>query len=143
MVSRKKAEHGVAEPDWKLLLKAPAERKVAAAHWEQIVAEMSERETLSPLNAHAVQRLILAYLLFDRCSLAMAEEGVVTPPQKDNPKSIPRLSVHFHAMKAAAADAERLEAQLGLSPQRRNKVAKVTKKTRRNVGADAFLNAGT
>lgn len=132
-------DSGVAQPDWKVLLPDAPERKVAAAHWKRITEEMADRDILSASNAHAVQRLVLAYLVYDRCSRQLAGDGIVTEPNPDNPKAIARLSIYYKAMREAENTAERLEAQLGLSPGRRAKVAKVTKKRERSAGADAFL----
>jgi len=129
----------VAEPDWSTLLPDAKERTVAAEHWRRIYGEMKEREILSASNGHALQRLVLAYLIYDRCSQAVGADGLVDEPAKDNPKAIARLSIHYKAMREAETTAERLEAQLGLSPGRRGKVAKVTKKRERTAGADAFL----
>lgn len=127
------------QPDWKRLLPDVAERKAAAVHWSCIVDEMEGREIFSTSNRHAVQRLVLAYLVYDRCSKQVAGEGLVTEPNPDNPKAIARLSIYYKAMREAESTAERLEAQLGLSPGRRSKVGKVTKKRERSAGADAFL----
>jgi len=129
----------VAAPDWQQLLPDAAERAVATAHWTRITGEMRDREILSASNGHTVQRLVLAYLIYDRCSLAVAGGGIVDEPNAENPKAIARLSIHYKAMREAESTAERLEAQLGLSPGRRGKVAKVTKQRQRTAGADAFL----
>ena len=129
----------VAEPAWAILLPDPDERKVAANHWRGIVTEMRDREILSGSNGHALQRLVLAYLVYDRCSRQVADGGIITEPAADNPKAIARLSIHYKAMREAENTAERLEAQLGLSPGRRGRVGKVTKKRERTAGADAFL----
>lgn len=129
----------MAEPSWGRLLPDKGERSAARAHWRRITAEMLERETFSPANAHALLRLVLAYLVYDRCSLMVAKGGLVTEPKPENPKAIARLSIHYKAMREAENTAERLEAQLGLSPGRRGRVGKVTKKRERSAGADAFL----
>ena len=129
----------VAEPSWAVLLPDAGERAVAAEHWKRIVLEMKEREILSASNGHSLQRLVLAYLVYDRCSRKLADEGIVTEPAKDNPKAISRLSIYYKAMREAENTAERLEGQLGISPGRRGRVAKVTKKRERSAGADAFL----
>lgn len=129
----------VSEPNWTALLKERSERAAAKSHWTRITAEMRDSETLSPTNAHAVQRLVLAYIVYDRCSAEVAKGGLVEEPAKENPKAIARLNIHYKAMSEAEKTAERLEAQLGLSPQRRGKVGKVTKKRERSAGADAFL----
>lgn len=129
----------VSAPDWKVLLPDTKERAVAAAHWKRISDEMAGRDILSSSNGHALQRLVLAYLVYDRCSQAVATGGIVDEPNPENPKAIARLSIYYKAMREAESTAERLEAQLGLSPGRRGKVGKVTKKRERTAGADAFL----
>lgn len=139
--ARGRADSIVAEPDWNRLLRDAGERKAAKAHWRQITEEMRDLETLSASNGHALQRLVLAYLVYDRCSLTVAQDGLVTLPNPDNPKAIARLSIYYKAMREAESTAERLEAQLGLSPGRRAKVGKVTRKRERKAGADAFLGS--
>jgi P27 family predicted phage terminase small subunit len=129
----------VAAPDWSLLLSDEAERRVATEHWQRIAGEMRDREILSPSNGHALQRLVLAYLVYDRCSNAVALTGIVDEPNDKNPKAIARLSIHYKAMREAENTAERLEARLGISPGQRGKVAKVAKKRERTAGADRFL----
>lgn len=132
----------VLEPDWTALLPDEAERAVASGHWQRVAREMHDREILSSSNGHAVQRLVLAYLVYNRCSNAVAAGGIVDEPDNEkNPKAIARLSIHYKAMREAENTAERLEAQLGLSPGRRGKVAKVVAKRERRAGADAFLGS--
>lgn len=132
---------GIIEPDWSRLLTAAAERKAASEHWCRIAGEMDELQILSPSNGHALQRLVLAYLHYDRCSLEVGSGGLVTAKNPDNPKSIERLSVHYQAMREAEKTTERLEKQLGLTPGNRAKVGKVARKRERSTGADAFLGA--
>lgn len=129
----------VAEPQWAELLPTAAEQAVAAEHWRRIVGEMRDREILFASNGHALQRLVLAYLVYDRCSEAVAAKGIVDEPNKENPKAIARLSIYYKAMREAENTAERLEARLGISPGQRGKVAKVAKKRERSAGADRFL----
>jgi P27 family predicted phage terminase small subunit len=131
---------GILEPDWARLLPDRAEQEAASEHWCRVAGEMHELEILSLANGHALQRLVLAYLVYDRCSKNVAADGLVTEPNKDNPKSIARLSIHYKAMREAENTAERLEGQLGLTPGKRGRVGKVTKKRERKAGADAFLN---
>lgn len=131
----------VTEPTWSALLPSAAEQAVATAHWQRITGEMLEREILSSSNGHALQRLVLAYIIYDRCSLAVAADGLVDEPNAENPKAIARLSIHYKAMREAETTAERLEQQLGLTPGRRGKVGKVTKKRTVTAGADQFRGA--
>jgi P27 family predicted phage terminase small subunit len=129
----------VTAPDWSLLLPDATEQRVASAHWERITTEMRDREILSPSNGHALQRLVLAYLVYDRCSNAVATGGIIDEPNPQNPKAIARLSIYYKAMREAEKTTESLEARLGISPGQRGKVAKVAKKQTRNAGADQFL----
>lgn len=130
---------GILEPDWARLLPEKPEQAAASEHWRRVAGEMDQQQILSPSNGHSLQRLVLAYLVFDRCSLHVAVDGLVTEPNADNPKAIARLSIHYKAMREAEKTAERLEGQLGLTPGKRGKVGKVTKQRERSAGADAFL----
>lgn len=127
------------EPKWVALCSDKVEIAAAKAHWARIIGEMRERETLAEANGHSVQRLVLAYLNYDRGAAYVAKLGVVDEPAEGNSRAIARLNVHFKAMSESEKTAERLEAQLGLSPQRRSKVGKVSRKRERSAGADAFL----
>jgi P27 family predicted phage terminase small subunit len=129
----------VSPPEWALLLTDGLEVEAARRHWDRITNEMRERETLAPSNGHAIQRLVLAYVIFDRCSREVADQGAVLKPKRGNPKSIARLSPHFTAMREAGNDAERMEAELGLTPRRRGAVTKVQRKVVKRTGADRFL----
>ena len=129
----------VTEPDWARLLTDAGEIGAAAEHWRRITGEMLELQTLSAANGHSLQRLVLAYLIYDRCALQVAIDGLVTEPNAANPKAIARLSIYYKAMREAENTTERLEGQLGLTPGRRGRVGKVAKKRERSAGADAFL----
>lgn len=138
-MAEKSGNSVVSGPNWATLLTEKTERAKAKAHWKRLTGEMEAAETLSASNGHSLQRLVLAYIIYDRCSAIVAADGLVTEPAPDNPKAIARLSIHYKAMREAENTAERLEAQLGLTPGRRAKVGKVTKKRERKAGADAFL----
>nr|WP_312990589.1 P27 family phage terminase small subunit [Brevundimonas diminuta] len=129
----------VPEPHWRMLLTDDLEVEAAGEHWRRITGEMRERGILSPSNGHAIQRLVVAYVIFDRCSREVAEHGAVSKPKRGNPKAIARISPHFTAMREAGSDAERLEAELGLSPRRRAAAVKVEKKARAARASDAYL----
>lgn len=130
---------GIVEPDWARLLPEKDERSAASEHWRRVAGEMDQQQILSPSNGHALQRLVMAYLVYDRCSLAVGVDGIVTGRNPDNPKSIDRLSIFYQAMREAEKTTERLEQQLGLTPGKRGKVGKVAKPRERRAGADAFL----
>ncbi|MBB4860636.1 hypothetical protein HNO88_003980 [Novosphingobium chloroacetimidivorans] len=71
---------------------------------------------------------MLAYIVFDRCSRAVIENGAVLKPKRGNPTAIARLSPYLTAMREADSNAGRQEQELGLSPRRRAGAAKVVRK---------------
>lgn len=129
----------ILEPDWQRLLPEKSEQTAASEHWRRVAGEMEQLEILSASNGHALQRLVIAYLVYDRCSLEVAADGLVTEPAKDNPKAIARLSIHYKAMREAEGTAQRLENELGITPGKRAKVGKVVKPRERSTGAQRFL----
>jgi P27 family predicted phage terminase small subunit len=131
----------VPEPHWSMLLTDELEIASAAENWRRIVSEMRDRSILSPSNGHAIQRLVLSYVIFDRSSREVAEHGAVLKPKRGNPKAIARLSPHFSAMREAASDAAQMESELGLSPRRRSTAAKVERKARSARASDAYIRA--
>jgi len=128
-------------PDWSLLLDDPLEIAAAEAHWQRITAEMRGRDILASANVHAIQRLVIAYLIYDRAARAVTEQGAVLKPKRGNPKSIARLNPHFTAMRESGSDAERIEAELGLSPRRRTGAAKVVRNGRKATAASSYLKS--
>jgi P27 family predicted phage terminase small subunit len=129
----------VPEPHWRMLLTDELEVEAASESWRIVTTELRGRQLLSPANRHAVQRLVLAYVLHDRAAREVAENGAVTKPKRGNPKAIARLSPHFTAMRESANDAAVLEAELGISPRRRGAVTKVERKGRVARASDAYL----
>lgn len=129
----------VPEPHWRMLLTDELEVEAAAEYWRTVTTEMRDRNTLSPTNRHAIQRLVLAYINFDRSSREVAEHGAVTKPKRGNSRAIARISPHFTAMREAGNDAAQLEAELGLSPRRRSTAAKVERKARSARASDDYL----
>lgn len=112
------AEWGRSEPDWKLLLTDELDRVQAAAHWERIGDEMRLAGRWTPTNDHAITRLAIAYILYDRAARNVMEHGTVIASAKTK---VPQYNLHFVAMNAAAAEAAKLEAELMIAPRRRGK----------------------
>lgn len=131
----------VPEPHWRMLLTDDLEIEAAGEYWRLVTTEMRDRQTLSPTNRHAIQRLVLAYINFDRSSREVAEHGAVTKPRRGNTKAIARISPYFTAMREAGTDAAQLEAELGLSPRRRAAATKVERKARSARASDSYLSA--
>ena len=129
----------IAEPDWTSTFNDDLDIAAAKDHWRIVLTELMERALLTEANAHSVQRLVIAYLLYDRAAREVAEHGAVVKPRRGNSKAIPRVSPFFTAMREASADATMLEAELGLSPRRRGHVTKAERKTHRARAADTYL----
>ena len=127
------------EPNWKLIYSDPTEIAAAAEYWRVVGIELRERDLLSPTNAHALQRLVMLSLLFDRAAREVAEHGAVIPASPGNPKSIARISPAWASMREAGAALLVLEGELGLTPRRRKAVTKVERHTRATRAADTYL----
>jgi hypothetical protein len=100
----------------------------AAGHWSNIVNAMRSAETLSVANGHAIKRLVIAQIVFDRACAAVARDGAV---RRVNPQ---RMLVKQSAEMCAG-----IEAELGLPPVRRARVGKVPRKQRQRTAADGYL----
>lgn len=131
----------VPEPDWDALFNDVLEQAAAREHWRVITTELRERSLVAPGNAHALQRLVVAYVLYDRSAREVAENGAVTKPKRGNARAIARTSPHFTVMREAASDAAILEAEFGLSPRRRGAATKVANVKKAARAADGYLSA--
>lgn len=130
----------VPEPDWESLLNDVLEVEAAREHWRRISNEMRDRLTLSPTNGHAMQRLVFAYVIADRCKREVAENGPVTKPKRGSTRAIMRVSPYLTAMREMWSDAATLEAELGLAPRRRNSAGKAERKASVRRASDAYLS---
>ena len=129
----------VVEPDWESLFSDVLEIAAAKEHWRIVTTEPKDRQLLAAANGHSIQRLVCAYLMFDRMYREVAETGVVMKPRRGNSKAIARVSPYFTAMREAGSDADRIEAERGISPRRRGTAVKAERKQRRERAADAYL----
>lgn len=95
----------VVEPDWESLFSDVLEIVAAKEHWRIVTTELKDRQLLAAANGHSVQRLVCAYLMFDRVYRQVAENGVVSKPRRGNSKAIARVSPYFMAMREGGSDA--------------------------------------
>jgi P27 family predicted phage terminase small subunit len=130
----------VVEPDWSKLFDDEIEQAAAKEHWRIVTTELRDRQLLAAANGHSIQRLVCAYLMFDRMYREVAENGVVTKPRRGNNKAIARVSPYFAAMREAGSDADRIEAELGISPRRRGSASKIERKQAKARAADAYTS---
>jgi phage terminase small subunit len=129
-----------AEPDWSTIYEDDLDLAAAREHWRIIRQELSEAGTLAAANGHMMQRLVHARVLYGKCIREVAGPGgIVSKPKRGNSRAIARLTPYWSALREITADADRIEAELGLSPRRRGNVTKVQKKQRAATAADAYL----
>jgi P27 family predicted phage terminase small subunit len=124
------------EPLWHLIYTGDDIER-ASDHWRSIVAEMREASTLSAGNAHAIKRLVDFRVIFEKSSRHVATNGPVLPA-RDNRASAGKRNPYWAVMRQAAETVAGLEAELGISPIRRARAAKVAKR-RPAKAADLYL----
>jgi hypothetical protein len=94
-----------AEPSWDEVLASSDERHAAAHYWSDVTTAMRDSGKMNPANAHAVLRLVTAYLIFDRVSAINMRGG--------------QIDVQAWSIQQAASQiASQIESDLGLSPRR-------------------------
>ncbi|NGP18911.1 P27 family phage terminase small subunit [Devosia aurantiaca] len=130
----------VEQPDWESLFNDELEIGAVTEHWRRVTTELRDRKLLAAGNVHALQRLVVAYVLYDRSLREVAEHGAVTKPKRGNPKAIARTSPHFAAMRELASDAAVLEAEFGLSPRRRSAATVAERKKTVVRASDEFTS---
>jgi phage terminase small subunit len=129
-----------AEPDWATIYEDDLDLAAARENWRIVRQELAAAGTLSAANGHMMQRLVHARVLYGKCIREVASPGgIVTKPRRGNARAIARLTPHWAALREIGADADRIEAELGLSPRRRGNVTKVQKTQRATTAADAYL----
>lgn len=124
------------EPDWKVYYSDELDLGFVRVQWRSIINEMRDAQTLCVDNGDVIKRLIGLRLEADRQLREMGENGAIRAAKKTRVRQIdPAWTVFKQASEAAAA----LEAELALSPRRRNSGGKVQRKARRATAADEFL----
>jgi P27 family predicted phage terminase small subunit len=124
------------EPNWRLIFGRVADRNAAAEPWESILSEIRGAEKLAAANGHAILRLIVAYMTFDRSAKEVMKAG---PVMKAKKTGVPTYNPWWTTMSNAASQAAALEKELCISPRDRNAGGKVVKKVTKRTGAAAYL----
>lgn len=132
-----------AEPDWSAVFPGrttaiAADRAAAARYWAATVTELRGAEKLATVNGHAIQRLVIAYVLYDRAAAHVAKDGAVVPAPKTG---TPMHSPWYTAMRAADRMATGIEAELTIAPRRRASGGKVPRPRRGPTGASRYLKS--
>ena len=130
---------GLREPEWSDAYTDPLDVAAARAHWAEIVRELRDAGTLAAVNGAAIMRAVDFRIVYEHARREVAERGLVIKPKRGSKTAIARPSPYWGAMREAASDLDRIEAELGLSPRRRGAVTKVDRKSRARAAADEFL----
>lgn len=124
------------EPDWRAVYTDELDINAASQHWREIVGEMRESATIGITNGHAIQRLVHFRLEFDRAARNVAEQGKVIRAKRTR---TPQINPEWTCMKQAGEAVSDLEAELGLSPRRRNAAGKVNRAKKRATASENYL----
>lgn len=127
---------GPAEPAWSALYKTKVDQETAHQIWTDVVAEMTAATTLSITNGPMMRRYVMFQVEFERQARSVSKLGVIRKAKKTK---VPMIHPAWSIMKQAAEAAATLEAELALSPRRRNNGGKVQRKDTRTSRADTFL----
>lgn len=139
------ADLDVEEPDWLLLIPDAGRsksgnngrwRELASQEWRRVVAALRSAQTLAPENRHQMQRLVLAYVRYDRAASEMWKAG---GPITKSRTGVPMLNQWQVEMRQADGDATTAEMELGIPPRRRGATTKAQRGQRRQTAADEFL----
>lgn len=126
------------EPDWSVYYSDELDLGFVRVQWRSIVSEMRDAQTLCVDNGDVIKRLIGLRLEADRQLRAMGEGGAIRQAKRTKVRQIdPSWTVFKQASEAASA----LEAELALSPRRRNGGGKVRPKAKRATAADEFIGS--
>lgn len=111
-------------------------RSFAHREWLRITAALREAGTLAPENRHQIQRLIIAYVRYDRAAAEVLATGLISRAPKTKTAA---ANICLSEMRQADADATTAEQELCLPPRRRAAAGKVTRKQKATNAAAAYL----
>lgn len=124
------------EPDWSAIFTDDLDLAAAKEHWGEIVAEMRESGTLVVANGHAIRRVVCFRIEWDRSARNIADDGKILRAKRTK---TPQINPEWTCLKQATEALTILEAELGLSPRRRNAAGKVQRAKRKATAADRYL----
>jgi phage terminase small subunit len=125
-----------AEPSWSGLYRTKLDQAIAHRIWSETLDEMAARQTLAIVNGAAIKRYVMFQVEFERAARDVAKGGII---RKARRTKVPLVHPAWGIMKQAADAAASLEAELAISPRRRNNGGKVQRKETRVSRADTFL----
>lgn len=135
----------IEEPAWDLLIPDKGKskkntndkwREFAHREWLRTVAALRDNGTLSVENRHQIQRLVIAYIRYDRAASEFFRLGLITKAPRSG---VAMVNIYQSEMRHADADATTAEMELGIPPRRRGAVTKSLRKQRAGSAADTYL----
>lgn len=135
----------IEEPEWSFLIPNKGRGKAgdnqnwrdyAHREWVRTTAALRDAELLSSENRHQVQRLVIAYVRYDRAAAMVFAQGAVTEAVRTR---VPQLNLWQVEMRAADTDATTAEMELGIPPRRRGSVTKSRRLAKKVAPSDAYL----
>lgn len=128
---------GLAEPNWSAQFTDELDQDLAGRQWRIIIGELRGSEKLANANERQVKRLIDSYVLYEIAMRHVADEGAVFPRKG---KKQPAYNPWFTVLKDANAMASAAEAELTITPRRRNNGGKVQRQKPSLIGG-GYLKA--
>ena len=128
---------GLAEPEWSAQFTDELDQDLARRQWRVIIGELRASEKLANANERQVKRLVDAYVLYEIAMRHVADEGAVFPRMG---KKQPAYNPWFTILKDANAMASAAEAELTITPRRRNNGGKV-QRSKPSVIGGGYLKA--
>ena len=128
---------GLAEPEWSAQFTDELDQDLARRQWRVIIGELRGSEKLANANERQVKRLIDSYVLYEIAMRHVADEGAVFPRKG---KKQPAYNPWFTVLKDANAMASAAEAELTITPRRRNNGGKVQRQKQTVIGG-GYLKA--
>ncbi len=128
---------GLTEPEWAAQFTDELDQDLARRQWRIIIGELKGSEKLANANERQVKRLIDSYVLYEIAMRHVADEGAVFPRKG---KKQPAYNPWFTVLKDANAMASAAEAELTITPRRRNNGGKVQRQKQTIIGG-GYLKA--
>jgi P27 family predicted phage terminase small subunit len=128
---------GLTEPNWAAQFTDELDQDLARRQWRIIIGELRGSEKLANANERQVKRLVDAYVLYEIAMRHVADEGAVFPAKG---KKQPAYNPWFTVLKDANGMASAAEAELTITPRRRNNGGKVQRQKPTVVGG-GYLKA--
>lgn len=127
---------GFPEPDWSIIFADELDISIARHQWGAVIRELRDTEKLAFANGHQIKRLVISYVIYEAAIRNVAENGAVYPRKG---RKQPAHNPWFSVLKDANAMAATAEAELTITPRRRNNGGKVKTTQKASRPSDAYL----